>query len=155
MNLICCFLLIARLLVSFLYHDIDKEKLDSCKKSLIQEFQLHQAETVLGAKKTDLEITDKGFIRYKRTGFDGKIDYYSFKAENLERVDYLGTEDAGWMVLKCKAETIIFQTYNDKNGNEDEMVDQIKIPLKRTDVKSLNVIDLNLQQIKDIFSSKN
>ena len=154
MNLIFCLSFILNLLFSSHSNGIDKEKLESCKKNLIEQFQLHQAENLFGAKKTDLEISDLGFVRYKKTNLNGKIDYYSVKVQNLQNIDYLGNEDACWLIINCKAESIIFQTYNDKNGNEDDMIDQIKIPLKNANIESLNIIYLNFQEIKNLFLIK-
>lgn len=138
-------------LITISCNEIDKVKFESCKRNLIEQYQLHQAENLFGAKKTDLEINDLGFFRYKKTNLNGKVEYYSVKIENFQNVDYLGNEDAGWLIINCKPETIIFQTYNDKNGNEDEMIDQIKIPMKNTGVESLNLISLNFQEIKNLF----
>lgn len=154
MNLIVCVSIIFNFLITIQFKDIDKLKFESCKKNLIEQYQLHQAENLFGAKKTDLEVSDLGFFRYKKTNLDGKVEYYSVKAENLQNVDYLGNEDAGWLIINCKPESIIFQTYNDKNGNEDEMIDQIKIPLKNTNIESINIISLNFQEIKNLFLLK-
>ncbi|OAQ40575.1 hypothetical protein A5893_06425 [Pedobacter psychrophilus] len=154
MNLILCILTIFNFLITVHLNDIDKVKFESCKKELIEQYQLHQAENLFDAKKTDLEFSDLGFLRYKKTNTNGKVEYYSVKIENLQNIDYLGNENAGWLIINCKQESIIFQTYNDKNGNEDEMVDQIKIPLKNTGIESLNIISLNFQEIKNLFLTK-
>lgn len=151
MILMLCISMFFNFLITISFNEIDKVKFESCKRNLIEQYQLHQAENLFGAKKTDLEINDLGFFRYKKTNLNGKVEYYSVKIENFQNVDYLGNEDAGWLIINCKPETIIFQTYNDKNGNEDEMIDQIKIPMKNTGVESLNLISLNFQEIKNLF----
>lgn len=151
MILMLCISMFFNFLITISFNEIDKVKFESCKNNLIEQYQLHQAENLFGAKKTDLEINDLGFFRYKKTNLNGKVEYYSVKIENFQNVDYLGNEDGGWLIINCKPETIIFQTYNDKNGNEDEMIDQIKIPMKNTGVESLNLISLNFQEIKNLF----
>lgn len=154
MNLILCFSFILNFLITISFNEIDKVKFESCKRNLIEQYQLHQAENLFDAKKTDLEISDLGFFRYKKTNLNGKVEYYSVRVENLQNVDYLGNEDAGWLIINCKPKSIIFQTYNDKNGNEDEMINQIKIPMKNTGIESLNIISLNFQEIKNLFLVK-
>ncbi len=124
----------------------DEINIQDAKKSIINHYQQYQAEKDFGVKKTSFEISDNGFVRYKRTTTENKTEYYSVKLDKIQEVIYLGNEKTGWLILKCMESSIIFQTYQDANGNIDEMVNEIKIPIKNIDVVELNkwVNDINI-----------
>jgi hypothetical protein len=52
------------------------------------------------------------------------------KLEKLTVIYFLSTEHANMLVLKCEDESIIYQTYQDKNGDIDEVINSLRIPLK-------------------------
>lgn len=115
------------------------------KKSIINHYQQYQAEQDFGFKKTSFDISENGFLRYKKTASNNLVEYYSVKLDKIEALKYLGSEKTGWLVIKCSDQSVIYQTYQDKNGNIDEMVDEIKIPIKNITVEELNkwVNDIN------------
>ena len=78
-------------------------------------------------KRWDLAVTNKGFFRLKKYYLNGKQEYFSFNLSRLSDFNYLGSEEAGEIVLKTKSDDIIVQTYNDPKGNVDSMSSCLKI----------------------------
>lgn len=91
---------------------------------------MHQAEKDLGMKANSFDIANNGFIRYKRTFKTNKIEYFSVCVNKVLKISYLGNETAGWLVLKCEKESVICQTYRDAKGDVDNMIDELKFPVK-------------------------
>lgn len=140
------------LLLALSYFTIIKTELtfSEAKNQLINHYKAHHAEQDLGVKTASFEISENGFIRYKKTFSNNKTEYYSAKLTQFEGMSYLGNEDAGWLVLKFNEETIIYQTYNDKEGNVDEMVSQIKIPLKNMNLTTIDTFDKTMITLKKL-----
>ena len=63
----------------------------------------------------------------------------------------MGTENANWLVLSCDDESIIYQTYKDRNGDLDEMITSLKIPLKNINIESVNQLNNNFHELKALF----
>lgn len=108
------------------------------KNQVITHYKRHNAELDLGIKTTSFEISENGFIRYRKTDLANKSEYYSVKLTEFKDATYLGDENAGWLLLTFTEEAVIYQTYNDRKGNVDEMLTEIKIPLKNIDVNEIN-----------------
>lgn len=119
------------------------------KKVVIDQYNSHNAERDLGCKATNFEISETGFIRYRKTGMDNKSEYYSVKLNEFKEAKYLGDEQKGWLLLKFTDEAVIYQTYNDKAGNIDEMLAEIKIPLKNINVDELNQLCTAMTKLKE------
>jgi hypothetical protein len=126
----------------------DELTFTEAKIQLINQYKLHSADQDLGVKNASFEISENGFIRYKRTTSDNKSEYYSVKLDQFKDAFYLGDEKAGWLLLKFTDEAVIYQTYNDKTGNVDEMLTEIKIPLKNIDVNDINSLYEAMKTLK-------
>ncbi|RKD18245.1 hypothetical protein BCY91_15695 [Pelobium manganitolerans] len=135
---------------SFLLQNADELSLSAAKQEVIAQYKMHQAEQEAGAKSASFEISENGFVRYRRINND-KTEYYSVKLDQLKDLEYLGDETKGWLVLKFPEETVIYQTYNDKNGNVDEMLEEIKIPMKNVEVSQLNRLQNAIEKLKQSF----
>lgn len=126
----------------------DELTFTEAKTQLINQYKLHNAEQDFGAKTASFEISDNGFIRYKKTIAGNKTEYYSVKLDQFKDAYYLGDEKEGWLLLKFTDEAVIYQTYNDKAGNVDEMLTEIKIPLKNIDVNDINILYEAMKTLK-------
>jgi len=135
------FTLNLKILFFLLYGFVPKQEeltFTAAKSRILAQYKTYNAEKDFGAKTTSFEISDNGFIRYRRTAPDNKSEYYSVKLDKFKDASYLGDEKAGWLLLEFTDEAVIYQTYNDKTGNVDEMLTEIKIPLKNIDVNDIN-----------------
>lgn len=121
---------------------------DLVRKNIIENYQKYQAEQDVGVKTSNFDVTTNGFIRYKRILKSNKTEYYSVKLDKVTDVSYLGTEASGWLVINCVEESVIFQTYQDQNGDTDEMVNQIKIPIRRINIEKINSWARDFSQAK-------
>ncbi|WP_017257839.1 hypothetical protein [Pedobacter arcticus] len=121
---------------------------NEAKDQIVNQYKLHNAEKDLGIKTTNLEISENGFIRYRKTDSNNRSEYYSVKLSELKDACYLGDEKAGWLLLKFTAEAVIYQTYNDKAGNVDEMLAEISIPLKNINVDDINSLCSAINTLK-------
>lgn len=93
-------------------------------------------------RKYELQVTDRGFCRYKRVFNNGKVEYFSCNLLKFKTMDYLGSTEAGMLLVRTKGEDVIVQTYNDSKGADiDSMADAIAIPLKKLEAEDL--IDLS------------
>lgn len=108
------------------------------KTQIVNQYKRYNAERDLGIKTTTFDISETGFIRYRKTDAANKSEYFSVKLSEFTDANYLGDEKSGWLLLKFTKEAVIYQTYNDKAGNVDEMLAEIKIPLKNIDVDDIN-----------------
>ena len=96
------------------------------------------------SKKTDIQLTNDGFFRFRRTLVNGKQEYFAFNFSQYEDLDYLGNVSSGFLVMKTKPESIIVQTFRDAEGDIDSMASELRIPLKHLEAK-------DLQQLQDCF----
>lgn len=119
------------------------------KNQLINQYHTHNAEQELGVKSANFEVSENGFIRYKKTYSNHRTEYYSAKLTQFKEISYLGNETAGWLVLRFTDDAIIYQTYNDKDGNVDEMLTQMKIPMKNIDLMEINKLEQNMITLKN------
>jgi len=93
-------------------------------------------------KKYELQITDRGFCRYKRYFNNGKVEYFSCNLMKYSVLDYIGTNLSGTLFLRTRGDDVIVQTYNDRRGGDiDSMATFIAIPLKNLEAEDL--IDLS------------
>lgn len=136
------------LALSFLAAHREDLSYDAAKNQVINQYQLHNAEQELGTKKTSFEISEHGFIRYRKD-LNNRSEYYSVKLSEFKDLVYLGDEKAGWLILKFVDEAVIFQTYNDKSGNVDEMLNEIKIPLKNISINDINTLSGAMHTLKN------
>jgi len=130
---------------------IDKVAFEKCKNEISFYYNNHHAEDVLGYKTGVLVINEQGFLRYTLKTASGKTEYYSLRLQKLKNISFLGTENAIWLVLSCDDESIIYQTYKDRNGDLDEMITSLKIPLKNINIESVNQLNDNFHELKALF----
>jgi len=106
------------------------------QKKLLEHYDANQE--ILKIKKTELNVTNTGFCRYKRHFENGKIEYFSFNLIKFKDLDYIGTVKSGRLVIRTLGEDVIVQTYNDKKGDIDSMAAVMVIPLKQVEAEDLN-----------------
>lgn len=102
-------------------------------------------------KKWEVLLTDDSFIRLRKTYQNNKQEYFSFQLQKLDSINYTGDANTGTLKLKAKADDIIVQTYNDRQGNIDSMANVLNIPLKNMEPKRLD----SLEQALTYFKMKN
>lgn len=147
--------------IFIIYHVIglnlshDASSFDSSRKNFLETYQQYQAEKEQGIKKFNLDITNSGFIRYKRILLNNKSEYFAVGLDKIQDVNYLGDELAGWLVFKCENESVIYQTYNDKKGNVDEMTNEIRLPVKIIKIENINNWVRNFKEMKTGFINTN
>lgn len=141
-----CKLLLATL--SCFLSDSEDLTFNEAKSQVVNQYYAHNADGFFGTKTATFEISDNGFIRYRKTDLKNRSEYYSVKLSELKDACYLGGEDAGWLSLKFSDEAVIYQTYNDKAGNIDEMLNEIRIPLKNINVDEINSLCKALTLLK-------
>ncbi len=116
----------------------DDTSFTEAKNQVVNQYKLYSAEHDLGIKTNSFEISEYGFIKYRKTDSANKSVLYSVKLSEFKDAIYLGDEKAGWLIMKFTDEAVIYQTYNDKAGNVDEMLAEIKIPLKNIAINEIN-----------------
>lgn len=150
MNMMFAIYFVFNILASY-FNGKDELKFNDSRQKILEIYSHYQAEKDFGINKAKLEISDTGFLRYKTTSTN-RIAYYSVNTSKVAEIIYLGNENAGWLAIKCEKESVIYQTYQDKDGNMDDMVNIIKIPLKNIDFNDLNIF---LHSFNDLKSNIN
>ncbi len=145
------FSLIVFLIFFLSYISEDRNDTSLVRNEIISSFKKYESEKYLGYKSSKLEITDDGFIRYKKVLANNKSEYYSVRLEKLLEINYLGTEKTGWLLISCEPSSVIFQTYSDPSGDVDSMTHVISFPLSNVSVADLNLIRNNFQVLKNNF----
>jgi hypothetical protein len=98
-------------------------------------------------KRFEINITNTGFCRYRKTYSNGKVEFFAFNLTRFKNLDYYGTTTKGELYLRTKNDDVIVQTYNDKNGDIDSMGTYISIPLKEIDQDVLNNLAAQFKQL--------
>lgn len=126
-----------------------EEDVTVLRNNIINSFKKYESEKYLGCKNYKLEITDEGFIRYRRVLANNKSEYYSVRIERLHEIKYQGTEKSGWLSMSCAPASVIFQTYRDPAGDVDSMANEIVFPLNNISVEELNFFKNNFESLKE------
>lgn len=105
-------------------------------------------------KKLDLTFTDDYFFRLRKTYQTGKQEYFSMKMHSFDDLDYSGSPTSGTLIIKTKADDIIVQTYNDRQGNVDSMATQLNIPVKDMDVEQVDSLRNALLSLKEAAEAR-
>jgi hypothetical protein len=100
-------------------------------------------------KKWELTLTSDSFIRLRKTYVKGRQEYFSFNLHKFNDMNYLGSTAAGTLELKTKADDIIVQTYNDKNGDVDSMTTVLNIPVRNMEPERLDSLRAALNYFKE------
>ena len=124
------------------------------RASILQTYHQHEGEKYLDRKSYALEISEDGFIRYKRVWKNNKAEFFSVKIDKVKDLDYLGDEKAGWLILSCEPETVIYQTRSDPSGNIDSMANEISFPVSAISETELNSFLNNFHSLKEIISER-
>lgn len=114
-------------------------------------FKKYESEKYMGYKSYKFEITNEGFIRYKKVFVNNKSEFYSVKVNRLSEIKYQGTETNGWFLISCEPSSVIFQTYQDPSGNLDSMINEIVFPVNNISVEELNELKYNFESLKKYF----
>ena len=61
------------------------------------------------------------------------MQYFSVWLDKVLCLNYLGIETTGWVCLKCKKDSVIYQTY--KNV---DVIDELKFPVKAVELPKIN-----------------
>jgi hypothetical protein len=123
------------------------------RENVLELYNRFNAEELIGNRNSKLDITKEGFIRYKREKSNRAVEYYSFRLDKLKDIDFLGSENACWLVFKCEDSSIIFQTYGAKGGDIDEMENEVKIPMKNIPMDQMMNLRYNLMNLKAVFTN--
>ncbi|MFD1628644.1 hypothetical protein [Pseudopedobacter beijingensis] len=124
------------------------------KKSIHEIYAKCEAEKYLEVKSYSLEITENGFLRYKRVWKNNKSEFFSVKLEKLDDMSYYGTDKQGTFYFKCSPETVIYQTRRDPRGDIDSMANEISFPVVNMDEEQLNFFVNNINSLKGLFVKK-
>ncbi|WP_245128536.1 hypothetical protein [Mucilaginibacter straminoryzae] len=111
--------------------------------------QAYDSFSDLRLKKWEINLTDNGFIRLRKTFANGKQEYYSFHLHKFKDLDYLGTSNNGTLQIKALADDIIVQTYNDPHGDIDSMATSLSIHVKNVEPEQLDSLRQALLFFKD------
>lgn len=106
-------------------------------------------------KKHEIQLTEDGFLRFRKFHVSGKQEYYSFNMLRFSGLDYSGSTTGGTIILRTIEDDVIVQTYNDVKGNIDSMAWQISIPVKEIEPADLQLIQDNLLQIRRELQGSN
>lgn len=100
-------------------------------------------------KKYEITLTEDHFIRLRKTYQHGKQEYYSFNLKRFAELGYLpGTAETDTLELKTQADDIIFQTYEDPQGDIDSMATHWDLPVKKLSPKRLDSLKQALNFLK-------
>jgi hypothetical protein len=83
-------------------------------------------------KKYEIMLTPDHFIRLRKTYQQGKQEYYSFNLKRFIDLNYIpGAAATDTLEIKTQADDIIYQTYEDPQGDVDSMATSWDIPVKK------------------------
>lgn len=123
------------------------------RKGIIEIYNKHEAEKLMGCKSYTFNITEDGFVRYKRILKNNKTEYYSVKINKVQHVNYLGNNKGGWIILVCEPSSVIYQTYRDPAGDIDSMVKDISFPFQSVSAEELTRLEENFKKMKTSYSN--
>jgi len=104
-------------------------------------------------KKWEISVTPDMFVRLRKTYAKGKQEYYSFSLGRFRDMNYWGTTKAGRLDLLTVDDDIISQTYNDRKGDMDKMVNLMSLPVKNMQAERLDSLRNILMRLKDEANS--
>ena len=90
-------------------------------------------------KKFEINLTPDHFMRLRKTYQQGKQEYYSFNLRRFAQLDYIpGNTATDTLEIKTQTDDIIYQTYEDPQGDIDSMATQWAIPVKKLSPQRLD-----------------
>jgi hypothetical protein len=129
----------------FISYSSRQEAIDWSNKCLYQAFD---ATADAKLKKWEISLTDKSFVRFRKTYQNGKQEYYSLNLRRFADMDYLGTAESGQIRIKSITDDIIVQTYNDAKGNIDSMSTTLNIPVRNMSAERIDSLRNALLYLK-------
>ena len=69
-----------------IFYKLDESNFESYRKKFIENYQSSQAEKDIGMKAFTFDISNNGFIKYRRAAANNRIEYFSIR---LDKVLYL------------------------------------------------------------------
>jgi hypothetical protein len=137
---ICAYLVLCMFFLSFSASQSADEDAGYMQQKLSEHYNAESGQK--NVKKYELNITERGFCRYKRFFNNGKVEYFSCNLMKFKELDYLGNTQSGTLYVRTKGDDVIVQTYNDSRGRDiDSMATFVAIPLKNLEAEDL--IDLS------------
>ncbi|MFD0765140.1 hypothetical protein ACFQZI_09765 [Mucilaginibacter lutimaris] len=102
-----------------------------------------------GIKKFEIALTPDHFMRLRKTYQQGKQEYYSFSLKRFAEMGYIpGTAATDTLEMKTQADDIIYQTYEDPQGDIDSMATAWDIPVKKLSPQRLDSLKQALNFLK-------
>lgn len=102
----------------------------------------------LKIRKCEIQLSEDGFFRYRRTYISGKQEYYSFNLSRLFSINYFGNSISGELSVNTEEDDVIVQTFNDRSGDVDSMATYFRLPLHGISAEDLNALQKDLLEIK-------
>ncbi len=100
-------------------------------------------------KKHEITLTPDHFMRLRKTYQQGKQEYYSFSLKRFSELDYIpGSAATDTLEMKTQADDIIYQTYEDPQGDIDSMATHWDIPVKKLSPQRLDSLKQALNFLK-------
>lgn len=109
----------------------------------------HPEPETLKIRKCDIQLSEEGFLRYRRTYISGKQEYYSLNLSKLVSIDYLGNSTLGLLSVNTEEDDVIVQTFNDRSGDVDTMATYFRLELHQITAEDLNDIQKDLFEIRN------
>lgn len=107
----------------------------------------HESESAK-IRKCEIQLSEEGFLRYRKTYINGKQEYYSFNLSRLTSLDYFGSISSGELSVNTEEDDVIVQTFNDRSGNVDSMSTYFRLPVHDITAEDLNSLQADLVEIK-------
>ncbi|WP_052305787.1 hypothetical protein [Pseudopedobacter saltans] len=132
----------------------DGKDIPGLKEDIMGVYKKCEAEKYLDRKSYALEISDNGFVRYKRIWKNNKTEYFSVKIDKIRGIDFYGNENGGWLMFSCEPESVIYQTHRDPSGDIDSMSNEISFPISAISIEDLNQLEKNFKSLQDMLAGK-
>jgi hypothetical protein len=123
-----------------------------CNKCLLQSYNYFAATNI---KKSDLNITYDGFVRYRKIYQNGKQEYFSFHLHRFKDLDFQpDNAEGGKLNLHTIGSDVIVQTYTDPNGDIDSMATTLTIPVRGLLPAQADSLKMGLLYLKANFKGR-
>lgn len=109
----------------------------------------HPEPESLKIRKCDIQLSEEGFLRYRRTYISGKQEYYSFNLSRLVSIDYFGNSISGELSMNTEEDDVIVQTFNDRSGDVDSMATYFRLEVHGITAEGLNDFQKDLLEIRN------
>lgn len=109
----------------------------------------HPESESLKIRKCEIQLSEDGFFRYRRTYISGKQEYFSFNLSRLVSINYFGNSISGELSVNTLEDDIIVQTFNDRSGDVDSMATYFRLPVHGISAEDLNALQEDLLEIRN------